>query len=685
MKQIEIESIDDYLSEAERLADLHLQLRSCDSVLEKMEQMLFTFQNSLGDTAEEIKKLKDQSFTMSIKLNNRKSATALLSEFLQKIVVHPKLISDINNMQVNEKYLSPILELDSLLGNFETVDKKIPIYEELEPQLNSLMKTAVNKLRVFMEGKVKDLVNKKSRDSNQIGIQYRLLKYKYFYDFLEKHSPQNAVVIRKHYINVLGNHYLNSFKNYISSLQKRFPKAFAAESANSNTIVEISNFSLSSLTNLNNLTSFSMSNLFTNAEKTSKTEKFFDLGDRFEKINNNVLISFEMPTHQAEQVDFTELWTSTFVLLTNTITSEYAFLLDFFGNQSNGANPQQSVLKEIFSQMFASSFELLMTFTENYTSQTWDSVGVLLLIRKINDLKETMRKRDIKDESLSQFWTALENKLWERFRIIFEKNVASINQLAENDYKSLSQNKNLISREKTNFIISKKFAQWITSIYRLGVARKIEKDIINLCKTYSGIIEHMGKCSKNPKFGKFDHILIVNCVDQILSLFTAYGIGEEITRIFADLLKANINQLIDDLLQVPNVNMSKLIAFLSQAENLVSSDKSRESNRQALSVDITLAGVKKSAYVHLEMLINEFNNQWKNSLTTIYSNIVSQFPNLGIRKTVMERAIVVWLQHYKRFSRIVEAVFGKNSSQLIAEQKVHDQLRKYNAEFLENN
>ncbi len=34
LKQIEIESIDDYLSEAERLADLHLQLRSCGSVLE---------------------------------------------------------------------------------------------------------------------------------------------------------------------------------------------------------------------------------------------------------------------------------------------------------------------------------------------------------------------------------------------------------------------------------------------------------------------------------------------------------------------------------------------------------------------------------------------------------------------------------------------------------------------------
>lgn len=162
-------------------------------IIQKMEQMLFTFQNSLGDTAEEIKKLKDQSFTMSIKLNNRKSSTALLSEFLQKIVVHPKLIADINNMQVNEKYLPPILELDSLLDNFETIDKKIPIYEELEPQLNSLMKTAVNKLRVFMEGKVKDLVNKKNRDSNQMGIQYRLLKYKYFYDFLEKHSSQKYV------------------------------------------------------------------------------------------------------------------------------------------------------------------------------------------------------------------------------------------------------------------------------------------------------------------------------------------------------------------------------------------------------------------------------------------------------------------------------------------------------------
>jgi hypothetical protein len=34
LKKIEIESIDDYLEEAERLADLHGQLRTCDSVLE---------------------------------------------------------------------------------------------------------------------------------------------------------------------------------------------------------------------------------------------------------------------------------------------------------------------------------------------------------------------------------------------------------------------------------------------------------------------------------------------------------------------------------------------------------------------------------------------------------------------------------------------------------------------------
>lgn len=679
------------------MADLYGQLRNCDGVLEKMEQMLATFQNSLGDTAEEIKKLQDQSFTMNIKLSNRKKAATSISDFLQKIIITPRLISEINSaIAVDDRYLSPILELDALLTNFQQLDRKMPAFEELEPQLTSLTKTAVGKLKSFMEAKMKEMGNTKNRaSSSQVQIQFNLLRYKYFYEFLDKYSPQSGSNIRKHYTNILGTHYLNSFKNYIASLQKRFPKAFVSESVKNNTIVELNTFSLTNLTTSVtgfNLSSLSMSNvtnnmssLWSSSDKTSKTEKFFDLGDRFEKIDNNHLISLDMPPQQADLVDFTELWTSALVLLTNTITSEYGFILDFFGQSLTEKDDKVALSKhavtisEVFSQTFSNSFSHLCAFTENYTSQTWDSVGILLLIRKINDFKDTMKKRDTDQEPLNLFWRQLEDMLWDRFHLIFDKNVISIHQLVENDYKAVTQNKTLVTREKTNFLISKKYAQWITSIYRLGLGQKLEQDLVKLSETFKGILIQMGKCSKNAKLGgDIDHVLIVNCADQILGLFIAYGIENEITQMFVRLLNDHVEQLISRSLNLPAVQMSKLITFISQANNLVSAEKSLQNNRQALSVDITLNGAKKSAYVHLDTLINEFNNYWQSSLSQMYSIISSQFANVGTARNVMERAVIAWMRYFRQFGQIIEAVFGKSSSQLVAESKVTFELRKYN-------
>jgi hypothetical protein len=112
-----------------------------------MEQMLQSFQESLGESTLEIKKLQDESFSMHIKLNNRKDSSKTLHEFLMRAVVHDKLIREINDLPVNDKYLSPILELDVHLQNLATINKKFPAYREIEPELSRLANMAVNKIR----------------------------------------------------------------------------------------------------------------------------------------------------------------------------------------------------------------------------------------------------------------------------------------------------------------------------------------------------------------------------------------------------------------------------------------------------------------------------------------------------------------------------------------------------------
>ena len=79
-KQIEQElvereqvSIDDYISQAGNIAQLYNQISSCDGILERMENMLLTFQTDLGSISSEILSLQHESVEMNLRLKNRQS------------------------------------------------------------------------------------------------------------------------------------------------------------------------------------------------------------------------------------------------------------------------------------------------------------------------------------------------------------------------------------------------------------------------------------------------------------------------------------------------------------------------------------------------------------------------------------------------------------------------------------
>lgn len=73
LKQVERDSIMDYIAEAEELATLHTQIKQCDSILDNMESMLSGFQGDLASISTEIKHLQDESISINIRLRNRKA------------------------------------------------------------------------------------------------------------------------------------------------------------------------------------------------------------------------------------------------------------------------------------------------------------------------------------------------------------------------------------------------------------------------------------------------------------------------------------------------------------------------------------------------------------------------------------------------------------------------------------
>ena len=120
-RQVELDSIQDYVAESDNLVALQDQIRGCDGILGKMESLLGGFQSDLGKISSEvrgavikycggalclrsrsqIKSLQEQSFTMSLTLRNRKTAEAQLGQFVEDISVPPKLISAIVDGEVS--------------------------------------------------------------------------------------------------------------------------------------------------------------------------------------------------------------------------------------------------------------------------------------------------------------------------------------------------------------------------------------------------------------------------------------------------------------------------------------------------------------------------------------------------------------------------------------------------------
>jgi vacuolar protein sorting-associated protein 52 len=69
------------MDNGQQLAELHVQVKDCDQILEAMENLLSGFQDDLGKLSEEIQTLQDQSLNMSVKLKNRLVRISLCASF----------------------------------------------------------------------------------------------------------------------------------------------------------------------------------------------------------------------------------------------------------------------------------------------------------------------------------------------------------------------------------------------------------------------------------------------------------------------------------------------------------------------------------------------------------------------------------------------------------------------------
>ncbi|KAG0492837.1 hypothetical protein HPP92_006235 [Vanilla planifolia] len=200
VRQVELDSIQDYIKESDNLVLLHDQIRDCDSILSQMETLLSGFQAEIGSISSEIKSLQEKSMDMGLKLKNRKAAESKLSKFVEDIIVPPRMVDIIVDGEVNDEFLRTLETLSKKLKFVEedTMIKASKALKDVQPELERLRQKAVSKVFEFMVQKLYAL--RKPKTNIQILQQNVLLKYKYLIVFLKEHGKDIYMEVRAAYI-----------------------------------------------------------------------------------------------------------------------------------------------------------------------------------------------------------------------------------------------------------------------------------------------------------------------------------------------------------------------------------------------------------------------------------------------------------------------------------------------------
>lgn len=312
LRQVERDSIMDYIHEAEELASLHTQIRQCDSILDSMETMLSGFQGDLASISKEIKQLQDESISMNVRLRNRRAVEGDLSQFISQAVISPQLVHNICTAEVNEAYIAFVDELHAK-ARFVKDDKaqRTKAYKEIHASVDKLRSRAAQRVRDFLLQKIGAL--RKRMTNVQILQQAVLLKFKTFYAFLQEHAPDKAAEVLEAYSATMSSIFLRLFKAHIGDLTR-----MSTEAA---TKVDVVGTEAESMTSIFSRTS-------------ARGEAPFRLDARAAVLDDNHAPIIPAIIHATKEVvHYEQVWASTLTMLVDTACSEFAFCSEFFGAQ----------------------------------------------------------------------------------------------------------------------------------------------------------------------------------------------------------------------------------------------------------------------------------------------------------------------------------------------------------------
>ncbi|WCJ34781.1 Vacuolar protein sorting-associated protein 52 A [Euphorbia peplus] len=625
LRQVELDSIQDYIKESDNLVSLHDQIRDCDSILSQMETLLSGFQAEIGSISSDIKILQEKSMDMGLKLNNRKVAESQLAKFVEDIIVPPRMVDIIVDGEVNDEYLRT-LEILSKKLKFIEVDhfvKESKALKDVQPELEKLRQKAISKVFDFIVQKLYAL--RKPKTNIQILQQSVLLKYKYVISFLKEHGKEIYVEVRGAYIDTMNKVLSAHFRAYIQALEK-----LQLDIATSSDLIGVETRS---------------SGLFSRAREPLKNRSaVFALGDRI-----NILKEIDQPAlipHIAEassqKYPYEVLFRSLHKLLMDTATSEYLFCDDFFAEES------------IFNDIFTGPLAVVDEHFSSILPNCYDAIGLMLMIRIIHQHQLIMSRRRI--PCLDSYLDKVNIALWPRFKMVFDLHLSSLRN---------ANVKTLWEDDVHPHYVMRRYAEFTASLIHLNVGYGDGQLDLNLERLRMAIDDLIIKLARTFTKHKPQIVFLINNYDMTISVLKEAGPeGGKIQSHFEELLKSNTALFVEELLLE---HFSDLIKFV---KTRASEDPSSSSENP-----ITVGEV--------ETIVKDFASRWKAAIELMHKDVITSFSNFLCGMEILRAALTQLLLYYTRLSDCIKRIVGGSAlnKDLVSISSIMYEIKKYSRTF----
>ncbi|KAK6940405.1 Vps52 [Dillenia turbinata] len=646
VRQVELESIQDYIKESDNLVSLHDQIRDCDIILSQMETLLSGFQAEIGSISSDIKILQEKSMDMGLKLKNRKVAESKLAKFVEDIIVPPRMVDIIVDGEVNDEYMRTLEILSKKLKfvDVDTMVKTSKALKDVQPELERLRQKAVSKtcgadaclccqisgylnaLQQVFEFIVQKLYAlRKPKTNIQILQQSILLKYKYVVVFLKEHGKEVYNEVRGAYIDTMNKVLSAHFRAYIQALEK-----LQLDIATSSDLIGVEARS---------------SSLFSRGREPLKNRSaVFALGERI-----NILKELDQPAlipHIAEasslKYPYEVLFRSLHKLLMDTATSEYLFCDNFFGEES------------AFYEIFAGPFSVIDEHFNSILPNCYDAIGLMLMIRIIHQHQLMMSRRRI--PCLDSYLDKVNISLWPRFKMVFDLH---LNSLRNANVKMLWED------DIHPHYVMRRYAEFTASLIHLNVEYGDGQLELNLERLRMAVDDVLNKLARTFPKPKLQTVFLINNYDMTIAVLKeAVPDGGKIQLYFEELLKSNTAIFVEELLLE---HFSDLIKFV----------KTRASEDMSASSDKTIT------VNEVEPIVKDFASRWKAAIELMHKDVITSFSNFLCGMEILRAALTQLLLYYTRLSDCIKKYGGMSTlnKDLVTISSIMYEIKKYSRTF----